>query len=389
MESSQQVVPHPTTTPLQTSASYHRTPNGILLESWINHNIINNFPSSSSSFFYITNARGDVVQRYTLHTNDLFGGLIHNYHYDAFGNELNSELSEELYYETHQRYNSNPFRFAGEYFDSETGTYYLRARHFNPRIGRFTQADPYWDITNMMDCSWSIVQSGNLFVYTSNNPVRFVDSSGLKQRDVISPFRDLGGSGPGSSGASWGSARGARGGSTRPALAQPSGAAVVGGGIAGFSGYTAVAHAFGIATVGVIAAVTFDNISHYMQDTTRTRNFVMSQINNNLSPQGFSDHIVYVLFDHTRSEVFYVGRTQHFSARSSAHKNDIRFASRDFDMFPIIGNLTRNEARAWEQTIITAFTLEALSNKINSIAHGNLANFHAEFQRVLTLLKIH
>jgi len=48
--------------------------------------------------------------------------------------------------------NTNPFRYAGEYFDSHRGEYYLRARHFNPRLGRFTQSDPYWNVTNHIFC---------------------------------------------------------------------------------------------------------------------------------------------------------------------------------------------------------------------------------------------
>jgi len=76
----------------------------------------------------------------------------------------------------------NPFRYAGEYFDSHRGEYYLRARHFNPRLGRFTQADPFWGIHNHQDGPWAIMQAGNLFVYTANNPVMFIDPSGLVLR---------------------------------------------------------------------------------------------------------------------------------------------------------------------------------------------------------------
>ncbi|MBQ1554791.1 MAG: hypothetical protein IIZ68_04970 [Clostridia bacterium] len=35
----------------------------------------------------------------------------------------------------------NPFRYCGEYFDVESGAYYLRARYYGPSIGRFTQED--------------------------------------------------------------------------------------------------------------------------------------------------------------------------------------------------------------------------------------------------------
>ena len=98
--------------------------------------------------WYIHNARGDVVAR----VMDS-GTFLHRYLYNAFGNELNPNQN-----------NTNPFRFAGEYWDFETGTYYLRARHFNPRTGRFTQPDPFWNVGNMNGSTWAILQAGNLFI---------------------------------------------------------------------------------------------------------------------------------------------------------------------------------------------------------------------------------
>ena len=137
--------------------------------------------------FYLFNARGDVVQRV-----DVQGVILHTYRYDkAFGVEQNPNVN-----------NTNPFRFAGEYYDRETGTIYLRARNYNPRTGRFTQPDPHWNIGNMIFGSdpvrWNerlsdplglntytlkpdihaIMQSGNLYVYCINNPIMFIDPSG-------------------------------------------------------------------------------------------------------------------------------------------------------------------------------------------------------------------
>ena len=36
------------------------------------------------------------------------------------------------------------FRYCGEYFDKETGTIYLRARYYDPEIGRFITEDSVW-----------------------------------------------------------------------------------------------------------------------------------------------------------------------------------------------------------------------------------------------------
>jgi len=37
---------------------------------------------------------------------------------------------------------TNPFRFGGQYQDSESGLYYLRARYFDPATAQFISMDP-------------------------------------------------------------------------------------------------------------------------------------------------------------------------------------------------------------------------------------------------------
>jgi len=113
--------------------------------------------------WYLHNVRGDVIQR-----TNASGSVVHLYRYTAFGVEFNNNAG-----------NTNPWRFAGEYWDAERGEYYLRARSFNPRTGRFTQPDPFWNTRNMQRSRSAIAQSSNLFVYTMNNPVRFIDPSGM------------------------------------------------------------------------------------------------------------------------------------------------------------------------------------------------------------------
>ena len=65
----------------------------------------------------------------------------------------------------------NPFRYSGEYFDKETGTYYLRARYYTPSTGRFLTEDSARD-------------GNNWYVYCDNNPIRYVDSNGAWKRNV-------------------------------------------------------------------------------------------------------------------------------------------------------------------------------------------------------------
>ena len=77
------------------------------------------------------------------------------YEYDAFGNVV---ISEEKI--------RNIFKFTGEQYDQLTGQYYLKARYYNPVIGRFTQMDTY------------LGDGLNLYAYVQNNPVRYVDPRG-------------------------------------------------------------------------------------------------------------------------------------------------------------------------------------------------------------------
>ncbi|MDY4977215.1 MAG: RHS repeat-associated core domain-containing protein, partial [Clostridia bacterium] len=82
------------------------------------------------------------------------------YTYDAFGVEQNIDSND-----------TNPFRYCGEYYDSEIEQIYLRVRYYDPALGRFTQQDPARD-------------GENWYVYCKNNPVNLVDVTGKWGEDV-------------------------------------------------------------------------------------------------------------------------------------------------------------------------------------------------------------
>ena len=128
--------------------------------------------------YYLYNARGDVVQR-----TDEQGNVIMTYRYSAFGSEI--ETTKNGGNGSAGSVSTNRFRFAGEYWDSHRGEYYLRARSFNPRTGRFSQPDPFWNIGNMQTSPNAIAQAGNLFVFTMNNPVRWIDPTGLFAQEYL------------------------------------------------------------------------------------------------------------------------------------------------------------------------------------------------------------
>ena len=123
--------------------------------------------------FYLYNARGDVVQRVVIST----GNVAMTYRYDAFGNTLAPDGRHEP--TNNPGTSNNAFRFAGMHWDWERGEYMTPNRSLNPRTGRWTQPDPFWNIGNMQSSNLAILQSANLFVYVMNNPMRFIDPTGL------------------------------------------------------------------------------------------------------------------------------------------------------------------------------------------------------------------
>lgn len=111
------------------------------------------------------------------HMEDIATGILHTYHqdeqgstayitgrdgavengyiYDAFGNVLESRENVR-----------NRILYTGQQYDQEIGQYYLRARYYNPVIGRFTQEDAYRG------------DGLNLYAYCGNNPVVYYDPDG-------------------------------------------------------------------------------------------------------------------------------------------------------------------------------------------------------------------
>lgn len=62
----------------------------------------------------------------------------------------------------------NPFRFPGQYYDQETGLHYNYHRYYDPKTGRYVTPDPIG------------LEGGiNLWPYTANNPVNWMDPEGL------------------------------------------------------------------------------------------------------------------------------------------------------------------------------------------------------------------
>ena len=155
-----------------------------------------NLISANGDTYYLFNGHGDVVN-----LTNTSGSSTKAYEYDVFGVEDDID-SNDL----------NPFRYCGEYFDNETGTYYLRARYYDPKRGRFTQEDTLaLNVFTYTPQILLIAQVGNKYIYCANNPVMYSDPSGNKVDVSPDPRQiaiDDGGTAPGDSSGGTGSTGG-------------------------------------------------------------------------------------------------------------------------------------------------------------------------------------
>ena len=84
------------------------------------------------------------------------GSVTATFSYDAWGNLTGSTGSA-----------TTPFMYAGQYYDSATGLYYMQARYYDPASGQFLSLDPDVGLTRAP------------YNYAGDDPVNEVDPTGL------------------------------------------------------------------------------------------------------------------------------------------------------------------------------------------------------------------
>jgi len=142
----------------------------VLMETDNNGNVLNYYiyglelisrvkPDNSINYYH-SDFRGSIVA-----ITDASQNITHKYSYGPYGEILQSS---EL--------NANPFKYVGAYgvMEEGVGLYFMRARFYDAKIGRFISEDPMWDM--------------NLYMYGHNNPLKNIDPTGL---DDKSDFADI------------------------------------------------------------------------------------------------------------------------------------------------------------------------------------------------------
>ena len=129
--------------------------------------MVDQLSAQPKTYYYVLNLQGDVVKLI-----DQDGAVAAAYAYDAWGNILASSGSMA---------ETNPLRYRGYYYDSETGFYYLQSRYYDPANHRFINADSY-------ATTGQGLLGTNMFAYCRNSPVIRIDLYGKEDVTIEIPL---------------------------------------------------------------------------------------------------------------------------------------------------------------------------------------------------------
>ena len=108
--------------------------------------------SGSTMYYYQLDQSGNVAAVWNTSNS-----IVARYTYDPYGYTVASSGSV-----------TQPLRWKGREYDSETGLYYMRARYYDPTVERFISEDPI-----------GLVGGINPYAYADGEPVNRADPSGL------------------------------------------------------------------------------------------------------------------------------------------------------------------------------------------------------------------
>ncbi len=122
----------------------------------------------NGKYFYINDRLGSVRQ-----VIDTDGTVVNSYTYDPFGQDISAADCNVSVY--------NPFKFTGQWYDSEIGQYYLRARMYDPVLMRLTSNDP---VRGKFQQPLTL----HRYLYCGSDPVNRIDPSGKTAYSLLSPI---------------------------------------------------------------------------------------------------------------------------------------------------------------------------------------------------------
>ena len=128
------------------------------------------FTYNGTSYFYLLNLQGDIIG-----IHDASGNVVARYNYDAWGKLISTTATNSAVAL------SNPLRYRGYVYDTETGLYYLQSRYYDPETCRFINADS-------LLVAGDYLQGTNMFAYCLNNPVMYSDPTGYMTTEEVIYF---------------------------------------------------------------------------------------------------------------------------------------------------------------------------------------------------------
>ena len=136
------------------------------------------FQYNDTMYYYVKNIQGDIIR--IVNEN---GTTEVTYDYDAWGRILSVKNSSgnTITPSKSNLAGLNPFRYRGYVYDDETGLYYLQSRYYDPKTGRFINADI------LIDANTGSPLSTNMFAYCENCPLYKIDTNGKDAWWIQSP----------------------------------------------------------------------------------------------------------------------------------------------------------------------------------------------------------
>ncbi|MFY9587950.1 MAG: RHS repeat-associated core domain-containing protein, partial [Actinomycetota bacterium] len=145
-----------------------RDGNNALLRRYVNGHDLISMTSGGADYYYLHDSIGSVVN-----LTSASGAAQWTYRYQPFGlakTETQNDPGAP----------ANLMRFTGELYDTATSLYHLRARQYDPTIGRFLQTDPMEPAIKDPFVA--------AYVYVNNRPTMMVDPSGMRGLFEGGPF---------------------------------------------------------------------------------------------------------------------------------------------------------------------------------------------------------